>query len=361
MKKIFKYLVVMISSFVLIGTAQAQTIDHFHSEMDTDVLIKEDVNGSALAVGTNAEMKGKAQGISFVLGNNAIFSGTSDYAALIGNSVLVKGVINNDAFILGNVVEIDEKAQLQRDVIIVGSNVEISGNIGRNVSIYASTVNLKNAEVLGNVKIYSNNINVDNSTIVNGNLSYPCDANIKMSKDSIKGKVIKTDAIESDNNGVMTFVMGKFWSFMSLMLVFAVLSLVAPKIFIKMQKEYDKFDFNKGIEVFTKGLVFLILVPIIVFILFLMSIGIPLSLIFLALYFIFMYLSTVFTGYLLGYKLWQKFFDKDINMLVVGIFGLAILFILNLIPGINAIISTITVILGIGIIYDTILNKLGSN
>ena len=96
-------------------------------------------------------------------------------------------------------------------------------------------------------------------------------------------------------------LMGKFWSFMSLILIFAVLSLAASKIFTRVQKEYDKFDFNKGLETFTKGLMFLIIVPFIIVILFLMSIGIPLSLILLALYFIIMYLSTIFTGYLLGY------------------------------------------------------------
>ena len=78
-------------------------------------------------------------------------------------------------------------------------------------------------------------------------------------------------------------------------------------------------------------------------------------------YFIIIYLSNLFTGYLIGYKIWQKFFDKDINMLVVGIFGFAILFILNLIPGINFIVSILTMIIGIGIIYDVILKKIGSS
>ena len=148
---------------------------------------------------------------------------------------------------------------------------------------------------------------------------------------------------------------------MSLILIFAVISLAASKIFTNIQDEYSKFDFNKGLETFTKGLLFVILVPIIIFILLLMSIGIPLALILLAFYFIIMYLSVIFTGYLIGYKLWQRFFNNDINMLVVGIFGLAILFVLNLIPGINFIVSLLSLIIGIGIIYDVIIKKIGSN
>ena len=76
-------------------------------------------------------------------------------------------------------------------------------------------------------------------------------------------------------------MMGKFWSFLSLILVFAVLSLVASKLFVRVQNEYEKFDYNKGLELFTKRLLFLIFIPIIIFTLFLMSIGIPLALILL--------------------------------------------------------------------------------
>ncbi len=63
----------------------------------------------------------------------------------------------------------------------------------------------------------------------------------------------------------------------------------------------------------------------------------------------------------MGYKIWQRFFNNDINLLVVGIFGIAILFVLSLIPGISFIVSTLSMIIGIGIIYDTLLKKFGSD
>ena len=48
-------------------------------------------------------------------------------------------------------------------------------------------------------------------------------------------------------------------------------------------------------------------------------------------------------------------------MLVVGIFGLGILFIFSLIPGISFIVSAISTLIGIGIIYDVIIKKIGSS
>lgn len=360
MKRFLKIFLVLVMTFMMSGSVLAKEVDHFKSDIDNSAEIKDDVKGSSAVLGDTANFSGKADGVSFVLGNSVSFTGESEYAALAGNSISVKGIINKDAFIAGNVINIDKKASLKRDVIIAGVDIEISGKIGRNVSIYGTNIKIKGAEIEGNVKIYGTNLNVDKDTVINGNLSYPSDAVANVNKEAIKGKVIKTEAI-SQEESLVTVMMGKFWSFMSLILVFAVLSLAASKLFVRVQKEYDKFDFNKGLETFTKGLIFVIVLPIIIFILFLMSIGIPLSLILLALYFIIMYLSNVFAGYLLGYKVWQKFFDKDINMLVVGIFGLAILFVLNLIPGINMIVSVISMMIGIGVIYDVILKKMGSN
>lgn len=361
MKKTFKLLVCLLTLFMMVGPVQAKTIEHFHGEVDSDIKLEDNVEGSTILAGSNTEMTSKADGVSFMAGNKVEFSGESEYGVFAGNSIEVSGKVNNDAFIVGNIININKNAELKRDVVIVGADVELNGGIGRNISIYGTTVNFKGAKIKGNVKLYASNIEIDDETEITGNLSYPEDATIKLSKDSVKGEVIKTDAIQSEGNSFVNAMMGKFWAFLSLMLVFAVLSLACSKLFVRMQKEYDTFDFNKGLEVFTKGLMFLIFVPIIIFILFLMSIGIPLALILLALYFIIMYLSTIFTSYLIGYKLWQKFFNNDINMLVVGIFGLAILFILSLIPGISFIVSVLTTIIGIGIIYDVILKKLGSS
>lgn len=361
MKKIFKLFLVIVMTFMMTSSVMAKEVDHFKGVVDNKAVIEDDVKGSSAAIGNDAEMKGKTEGVSFIIGNTVTFNSDSEYLVAAGNSLDVKGVVSNDAFIAGNVIDIDKKADLQRDVIVAGADITINGKVGRNISIYGSNIKISGAEIEGNVKIYGTNVSIDDSSMINGNLSYPSDALVDVADGVVKGEIIKTDALENNDDGFITMLMGKFWSFMSLILIFAVLSLAASKIFTRVQKEYDKFDFNKGLETFTKGLMFLIIVPFIIVILFLMSIGIPLSLILLALYFIIMYLSTIFTGYLLGYKLWQKFFDKDINMLVVGIFGLAILFILNLIPGISFIISTLTTIIGIGIIYDVILKKIGSN
>ena len=361
MKKILKLFICFILLFMFSFNVQAKTINHFHGVMDENAEMNDNVKGSTLVAGSNASMDGESEGVSFMAANKVVFEGNSEYGVFAGNSIEVSGIVNKDTFIAGNIIKIKDKANLKRDVVIAGADIELNGKVGRNISIYASSVSLKGSTIEGNVKISANTVNIDKDTIINGDLYYPSDAEVNIDKKSVKGEIIKTDAINENDDSFVTLMMGKFWSFMSLILIFAVISLAASKIFTNIQDEYSKFDFNKGLETFTKGLLFVILVPIIIFILLLMSIGIPLALILLAFYFIIMYLSVIFTGYLIGYKLWQRFFNNDINMLVVGIFGLAILFVLNLIPGINFIVSLLSLIIGIGIIYDVIIKKIGSN
>lgn len=352
MKKTFKILLVMLVSFLSLTNVEAKTIDHFYSKVDENVEMNEEVNGSMALAGSSIKANSKADGISFLAGNKLEFTGEAEYGVFAGNSIDVKGTISKDTYIAGNIITID--ASLQRDVIIAGADVKISGNIGRNVSVYASSVTLENAQISGSVKIYATQVSVDKQTVINGDLSYPKDAEGDINKDSINGKIIKTDEIQTDDDNFITTIVGKFWSFMSLILIFAVLSLLMPKVFTNIQEKYEKLDFNKGIELFTEGLIFLILIPVISCVLILISIGIPLALILLALYFIIIYLSKIFMAYLIGYKLWQKFFDNDINMLVIGILGLAVLFILSLIPGVSMLVNIITLIMGIGIIYDNL-------
>lgn len=357
MKKLLIFIAML---FVCVGTVQAKTVDHFYGMIDSDIKSEDKVAGSTVLAGANVQMDGSADGVSFLLGNQVVFNGDSEYAVFAGNSIEVDGQVNKDAFIAGNLIDIKKGAKLNRDVVIAGADVKISGTISRNISVYASSVSFDGVKIEGNVKVYATSLKVDSDTQIGGNLSYPSDAEASIEKGAVKGEIIKTKEIQNEEESLANLIMNKIWSFMSVILIFAVLSLAASKMFINIQNEYEKFDFNKGMETFTKGLLFLIFVPIVIFILLLMTIGIPLALILLALYFIIVYLSTVFTGYLLGFKLWQKFFNKDINMLVVGIFGYAILFILNLIPGISFIVSMLSTIIGIGIIYDVVIKKMGA-
>lgn len=360
MKKITTIITVLLTSTLLLIPVEAKEQNHFITKADNEVSKEDATNGSVALAGETVEYKGKAKGISFLAGNKVNFNGKSEYAIIAANQANINGTINNDTIIAGNIVTVGKEAIIKRDAIVAGATVEINGNINRNISIYASSVSIKDAQINGNLKIYATNIKIDKDVKVIGTLSYPKDADIKLNNKAAIGKIVKTKEVQTKKDNFAITTMNEFMSLMSLLLILAILTLIAPKLFKKIENTYEKFDFNKALETFTKGLVLLVMMPLVMFALVLISFGIPLALILLAIYIITIYLSPIFSAYLLGYKLWQKFFDKDMNMLIVGILGLSTLFILYLIPGINALAKVIITIIGIGILYDTVIKKISS-
>ena len=354
MKKVLKIMLVM-AMFFTIPPVSAKEINHFTTKVDTDVTLKDNYTSSVVASGDEVTFDSSVKGIAIGAANQLKHKGTSDYAILGGNIIEIDGKINNDAFIAGNIITFEDEAIIGRDIIIVGSDIEISGTFNRNVSIYGSSVTFKNAVVSGNVKTYATKIKAQKNTKIMGTLSYPEDSSYKAEDGAVITKIKKTEPIQTaDNEDFFTTLSAKVWSYLCLVVVFAVISLLFPGIFTKINNKFEKADLGLMTETFTKGLLTLVLVPILFVLLFITAIGIPLGFILVILYGIAMNLTTVFTGYLLGYKIWQKVFNKDAHLLLIGLFGLFILFICAIIPGIRILASILTTLIGLGIIIDLV-------
>lgn len=344
-------LLICACSMIFTPKIMAKEINHSYSNFGSDVTLEDNVNGTSLVAGESTDVTGRVNGINVMAGNNVKFDGQSDYLVALGNSIKIKGKVSNDTFIAGNIIDIKEEANLDRDVIIAGSDVDIRGNFGRDATIYAAKVVIDGGSILGNVKIYAEDITISDSTSISGSVSVPEDAKTKISSNITN--IIKTDAIHTEDADVFVqFMVNKIWSFMGLIFVFAIMTVLIPHVFSLIQKKYDKVDLNVGIETFTKGLVFLIIVPVISIVCFVIPFGTPMSLILIALYAIAVYLSSIFTAYLIGYKVWQRYFKSDINMLLVGILGLAILFVLDFVPIVRGLCMIISLMFGIGIMIE---------
>ena len=349
MKK-FRLLVLLVLLFSFGFSVQAKSLNRFYAEADESISLNDDVDGSSFLAGNSIESTSNVGGANFIAGNNIDFSGSSEYAIFAGNSIDVNGSVLKDTVIAGNIINIKKDSSLDRDAIILGSDVQIMGRFGRNITIYSRKVSFRGANINGNVRIQAEEIDIDNDTIITGKLSYPRDAKANIS--SHITNIEKTSAIQTDEDDLISFLMSRVWSFMSIVFIFALLTLIRPKVFEKLQNNFKELDFNKGVSTFTKGLSFLIIVPVISLMLLMLPFGISLSLIMISLYFIVMYLSTLFSGYVFGYKLWQNFLNSDINLLLVGMLGYSILFLLELIPIFGSFVKMVSVLFGIGVITE---------
>ena len=100
------------------------------------------------------------------------------------------------------------------------------------------------------------------------------------------------------------------------------------------------------------GTLSLILIPVIFILLLTITFCIPLAILLLILYVLAIWLSSIFTGYLLGYVIWTKLMKKENNPLLTGLIGIVVLNLLGIIPYIGILITVISVMIGIGVILQ---------
>ena len=333
-------------------------VNHFFSKGDNNVDMSKVYNSSVAVAGDTVNITGTVNGIAFGAGNKVVFDGEADYGVLAGNNININASVLKDTFVAGNVITTTDKSMFNRDVIIAGTDVSLSGDYERNVSLYAGTVTLKNVNIKGNLKFYGQNITISEGVVIDGTLSYPEDSNYNGNETAVIGSIEKTPAIQTeDEENYFVTLSSKLWSLLGTILVFAFISIFFPKVFNRIDEKYKEISATECVEVFTKGLVILILVPIISAMLFFTMVGIPLAVILLLVYGISIYLSSIFTGYLIGYKIWQKVFANEGHILFYGLIGLVILFMLELIPGVRFAVVIIAILVGLGLIFDTIKNR----
>lgn len=345
MKKILKVFLIMllIPTFVM-----AKEKDSFFTKVGEQENITTNVNGSSLILGDSLAISNETKGVSLVFGNSISYTGNSEYGAIFGNTIAFAGKIN-DAAIFGNLIDFDEESNINRDIIIFGNSVNLSGNFKRDVRIYASSINIDNANINGDIYIDGEKLNIDKNSIIEGKLSYNDDI-----EKNIKSKNIgstKKYEVEEDKESIGSIILAKISSWISLIVILAVLVFISPKLFDNIVKKKEIGN------IFGYGALLFIFLPIVAIILLFTSFAFSLSIISLMLYGILVYLSTIITGYYIGYYVWDKYINRVKTPYLVGILGITILFLLQLIPIVGTIINIVSIIFSFGIIVSLLKRK----
>lgn len=351
-KQIKKYLIFTLLLVCLILPVKAEDNNTNKSIIigEDNVSFNQNVVGSAIIGGDNVTASGNVDGLLITGANNLSHNGITDYAIMGGNTVSVSGTYKKDVIMGGNVINVSSDSSFGRDVIVGGSNVTISGTINRNLTVYGSIVTLTDATIKGDVVIKAETINVKDTTTIEGNLTYTTGDNVQISSDATINSISPIEAANKATN--YSNMMSKMFGYVTCLVVFATLALLIPRAFNQTARE--EFKFMKILSLSGNGLLMLILIPLLAFILIALFIGIPLGIIVIGLYLLMLYLSNLFTGYYLGKNVWIKWIKKKDNILLQGLIGITIMFILYLIPIVGILTSIVSILVGLGLIYDTI-------
>lgn len=327
---------------------QAKSSNDFYVKASDNIKINKNIVGSSLIAGNNIETEGKIEGIGFIFGNNVKINNDSEYLITAANNIDVVKNVEKDVFIAANIVNITSDVNIGRDLIIAANEVNVSGKIGRNVKIYAATINFEGAIIEGNVLADASEINVDEETTIKGTLEYNENAQVQIDSKQIDQKATYQNETETNFGDV---VVDKLISLVSTLIVFLVLALLFAKVVDTKVKNLVSST-NDVWKKFMKGLLYLLLIPIIIVLLFCTAVGSALALILLALYIIFIYISKIVSGYMLGTLILNKLLKKENNVLLSGFIGILLLSLIYLIPYLGSFVSVFSLLFGLGVIAD---------
>ena len=326
--------------------------DSFNMNVGDNVNINKEVNGSGLYLGQKIKVNKNINGIAFLFASDINIDSNVENGLLVAKNVTLSGTVDRDLFVASTSFKLSKDAKINRDLFLTSKRVELEGTIERDAFIVSNIIIIKSGSIINsNVRLRANNITIEDNVTITGTLKYNEDAftNIK-NKDSLNIETYMGDLIDKESSG-MSQVVVFIYKVVSKILLFFLLIWLFPRLFKKLNKVNEKpIEYAKNLGV---GAIILVLTPLLSLFLLVLpyttSIGI-LSLIF---YFITMYLSLIVVGYLLGELLREKLIKKQLNPFISGMFGILLVQLLALIPGVYFLI----ILIGYGTFYMLVVNQ----
>lgn len=350
--RFLKILSTILVAFLFITNVNASKI----AEAGENITQEGEYNSVRFIAGNNVTNKATIDGISFVAGNTVNLNGNVTYGFYAGNVVNINERVEKDLFAAGNNIIINKEAVLGRDVFIAGNSVVISSDIERDLRVGCSYIIINDVNIKGDVYIDAEKIMLNAGTVIGGKLSYPENATIinidKASIGSIEAREVPVDEIETEKV-LTTFAITSFitWLVAAVVTLLILLSVV-PSLREKLDKV--KLEVNECLKSFAFGLLILVVVPIVCLFTIFTGILTPLSLIVLALYFICIYLASLFGAYVVGRELTKLMFKKGKFFLNV-FFGILVVRLVSLIPVLGGLVEFVVFAYGLGLIYQFII------
>lgn len=336
----------------LISPAPEDTYGEAGSEVKSEKII----NHSFFLAGNQVVSNDTVKGLSAFAGSIVELNGKTEYGALGGSTVTINGSVEKDLFVAGKDIKIAKDAKIGRDFYAAGSTFRIEGALGGNAFVGGQTVTINGATVAGNLKIAAEEIIIEEGATVTGSFQYNESAKVtgleKLTAGNVETFVGRAFKLEiNPMTGIQTAI------------IFLIAKLLAVIIFVAIASGFSKrlineFELKNSWKDLALGLGVIIAAPLAIVLGMVSVIGLPISIIGLGFYVLFLYFSTAATGGVVGNILAKKLFKKDnMHILLKYTIGLLTITLLTLLPYIGGLISAISTCFGFGYITHKVFRK----
>lgn len=339
-----------------------QVIDSDYFAAGKSVTLSGSVKGDAYLAAGTIDFEGTVDGDLIAAGGVVNIRGTVlNDLRLSGGQIIISGVIKGNVTVAGGSITVTDSARINGSIVSAGGNINLFGPIGKNAVIGAGNLTIGD-RVDGDVSAGVGEIKLTSNASITGDLLYYSKTKAQIQQGAeVGGKISHKIPPEV---GPPTEILG---AGIVLYLIFEVLSaLVVGLILLRFYPNFvDKIvDIIQVKSLNSLGVGFLgaIAIPVIFLILMITIIGIPLGVVIILSYCIYLYLTKIFISLFVGRSI-LKYFGTSLRSGWALLIGLVIYVLLTAIPLIGGVIYILSLLLGFGallIFYKQIYSKLRS-
>lgn len=308
------------------------------------VSISGKINGDLVAGGGNVFVNSNIQSDAILGGGNVTVLGNiGDDLRVGGGSVLVQAAVGDDLFAGGGQINL-EGPKIGGDLFAGGGVIRVNTPVEGNANLGGREIYI-NSEIKGNVEVRADKLTLGSKAIINGNLKYSSPKPAVMEQGSVvRGKIDFSERAKNIKRNA--FFAAGIIQFLTLLFG----ALIFGLIFRRYSTELVREALSKPFLEIGRGLILLILMPIISVLLLITIIGIPLG-IFGILSFILLLIYSVFStpvilGGLLMRLIWKEM-DYTVDWKSI-LLGAVVMVILGFIPVLGWLIQFVFVLMTLG-------------
>lgn len=327
------------------------TVEQDYFASGESVTIDGTVNGDAYLAGGNVTVGGTVNGDLLAAGGAVTVRGhVTEDIRVAGGTVIISGTVDGNVTMGGGSVTITDSASIGGSLVSGSGSLSVFGPIARGATFGAGSAQIGNS-IGGNVIAGTGKLTLNPSANIQGNLTYY----------SSEKAEVQPGAIVAGNVGMKRPVEPKkepekvaaFISLAALVsgLLYLISLFIVGLLFLKLTPVFTQDTVNfigkRPWASLGVGFIILILTPFIVLILLMTIVGIPLALMLLFGYFIYIYLSVIFSTLLIGQKILGYFKIRRGQVLALFV-GLIAYGIISIIPFIGWFLSFLVMLAGMG-------------
>lgn len=303
------------------------------------------INGDLITAGSDIKVNGIINGsLTAAAGSITVTGSITNDIRVAGGDIMIGGDVGDNVIVFGGNFILEKDATISRDLTIGVDRAVIDGVVNGNITGGARDMEMK-GKALGDVTMEINeNLNILPGATIGGNLEYTAPEQADISG-TVSGDITYTEKIKEEDNGITGEILGYLW-----LLLIGILSLaLAPGISQNITETIPASPLKNLLL----GIMFLVLTPIFSILLLITIIGIPVSLIVMAVYIFEVYISRVFVGFWAGQYILKKLNKEIKSRVLILALGLLVVFIGINLPLLGGLIHLFVVILGLGAIVLT--------